>query len=112
MKRRIALAVSMLAVVGVTAAVALAATPVAGTVGPGFTITTAKKTLKAGKYTFTIRDRSSFHNYRLRGPGLNRALTTVSFVGTKRVTVALRRGVYTFLCDPHASSMRGTLRVT
>lgn len=111
MKRRIALAASSLAVVGVTAAVALAATPVAGSVGPGFTITTAKRTLKAGSYTFTITDRSAAHNYRLRGPGLNRAITTVGFVGRKTVTVTLRKGTYTFLCDPHAGSMRGTIRV-
>ena len=26
-------------------------------------------------------------------------------------TVTLKRGAYTFLCDPHASAMRGTFRV-
>ena len=95
-----------------------AATPkLNGTVGPGFTITVKRngvklRSLKAGKYTLVVNDRSDFHNFRLRGPGLNRALTSVAFTGTKTVTVTLRAGTYTYVCDPHASSMRGSFRVT
>ena len=37
-------------------------------------------------------------------------MTTVPFVGTKKVTVTLKKGTYTFVCDPHASSMKGTVQ--
>jgi hypothetical protein len=90
---------------------------VAGTVGPGFTIglTLGGKPvtrLKAGvAYRFVVRDRSSIHNFRLRGPGVNRELTTVPFTGTKAVVMRLRKGSYTFVCDPHASVMHGSFRV-
>ena len=53
------------------------------------------RTLKPGKYTITVADKSNIHNFRLKGPGLNRQITSVSFVGTKTVTVTLKRGKYT-----------------
>lgn len=92
------------------------ATPLAATVGPGFTITVKKAgtrvtTLKRGAYTVSVNDRSDFHNFRLRGPGVNRA-TGVAFVGRRTWTVTLRPGRYTFLCDPHSLDMRGSIRVT
>jgi plastocyanin len=88
-----------------------------GTVGPGFTITLKKNgirvtKLKPGRYTFVIRDRANEHNFHLRGPGLNRTLTSVGFVGTKTVTLRLRAGRYTYICDPHATEMRGSFRVS
>jgi plastocyanin len=95
-----------------------AATPkLSGTVGPGFTITlkskgAAVKTLKAGKYSITVSDKSPIHNFHLSGPGLNKEITTVSFTGTKTVTVTLKKGKYTFVCDPHASSMKGSFTVS
>ena len=90
-----------------------------GTVGPGFTISlkkagTAVKTLKAGTYTFVVSDKSSIHNFELRGPragGPIKVLTTVPATGTRTVTVVLRRGAYRFFCAPHASSMFGVFRV-
>ena len=30
---------------------------------------TAVRTLRAGKYTITVQDKSNIHNFRLRGPG-------------------------------------------
>ena len=88
-----------------------------GTVGPSFTINlkkgTAKvRTLTKGRYRITVRDRSNIHNFRLKGPGLNKQITSVGFVGTKTVTVTLKKGRYTYVCDPHAASMKGTFRVT
>jgi plastocyanin len=88
-----------------------------GTVGPGFTITVKKagktfKTLKAGTYSLTVADKSNIHNFRLKGPGLNREITTISFVGTKTVVLKLRKGKYSFDCDPHASIMKGSFTVT
>jgi plastocyanin len=90
---------------------------VQGSVGPGFTINLTLKgktvtTLKKGvRYRFLINDRSSIHDFHLSGPGLNRMLTTVDFTGTKSVVLTLRKGVYRYLCDPHASLMHGSFRV-
>jgi plastocyanin len=95
-----------------------AAKPVHGTVGPGFTIgltMQGKKVtrLKAGTaYRFVISDRSGSHDFRLSGPGLNRVLTGVAFVGTKSFVLKLKKGSYRFVCDPHAGFMRGGFRVS
>jgi plastocyanin len=87
-------------------------------VGPSFTIslkTAAGKkvtVLKAGTYRITVKDRSSNHDFRLRGPGMNKVLSSVAAAGTKTVTVRLKTGRYTFVCQPHAPAMRGSFRVT
>ena len=88
----------------------------AGTVGPGFTIrlnfSGAPVTrLKAGQYRLAVSDRSSIHDFRITGPGVNKVVTSVPFSGTNSVLLALKKGVYTFVCDPHASVMHGTFRV-
>ena len=103
----------------VVAGPAAAAAPktVKGTVGPGFTIALTMdgkkvKTLKTGvAYRFQITDRSSAHDFHLKGPGVNRVVTGVAFTGTKTVTLTLRKGAYSYVCDPHASSMRGSFTV-
>jgi Copper binding proteins, plastocyanin/azurin family len=88
------------------------ATKLVGTTGPGFTITLKKggklvKTLPHGKYTITV------HNFRLKGPGLNKQITTLSQTGSKTVTVTLKAGRYTYQCDPHVlQGMKKTFRVT
>jgi plastocyanin len=92
-----------------------ATTKLVATVGPGFTITLTKggkkvTSLKPGKYAITVRDRSDFHNFRLRGAGVNRA-TSVAFEGTRAWNVTLKRGTYRYVCDPHASQMKGSFRV-
>jgi plastocyanin len=96
---------------------ALAATPTLnGTVGPGFTITLKKSgvkvtKLKAGKYIFKIADKSSIHNFHLKGPGVNK-LTPVGKSVNTTWTLTLKRGKYTYVCDPHASFMKGSFTVT
>jgi Copper binding proteins, plastocyanin/azurin family len=90
---------------------------VTGTVGPGFTISLKRLTrparlLKAGRYSFVVADKSSIHNFEIEGPGLDRQITTVGFIGTKTVTIRLRRGTYKYYCAPHESSMHGSFRVT
>jgi len=92
-------------------------TKLTGTVGPGFTITlkkgTAKvKTLKAGSYKITVNDKSNIHDFHLSGPGLNKIITTTPFKGTKTVTVKLKKGTYKYICDPHATVMKGSFKVT
>ena len=96
---------------------ALAATPtLTGTVGPGFTITlkkgTAKVTkLKAGAYVIKVSDKSKIHNFRLKGPGVNKT-TTVGGTGTSTWKVTLKKGKYTYVCDPHATIMKGSFTVS
>ena len=97
----------------VTAAPSLAAsTPTFnGTVGPGFTISMAKKPTKAGKIKLVVADKASIHNFHLTGPGVN-VKTSVSGTGTKTFTVTLKNGTYKFVCDPHASVMKGSFKVS
>jgi plastocyanin len=82
-----------------------------GVVGPGFTITMPVKPKKAGTYRLVVQDKSSIHNFRLLGPGVN-VKTSVSKVGTQTFTVKLKAGkTYRFICDPHASTMKGSFKV-
>jgi len=79
---------------------ALAATPTLnGTVGPGFTITLKKSgvkvtKLKAGKYVFKIADKSSIHDFHLKGPGVDKK-TGVGKVVNVTWTLTLKKGKYT-----------------
>jgi plastocyanin len=122
---RIKLALAALAAASLAAALAAAplaaapasqsATILVATVGPGFTITlksagkTVKK-LKPGTYVVRVSDKSNIHNFHLKGPAVNK-LTSVAAVGTKSWTVKLKAGKYTYVCDPHASSMKGSFTV-
>lgn len=109
-------AVAVLAGIACTAPAAEAAPPVlVGTVGPGFTISLTRdgrpvSSLRAGRYTLLVRDRAQIHNFRLFGPGVERA-TGIPFVGSRRFAIVLRRGVYRYECFPHPSSMHGRVRV-
>jgi plastocyanin len=89
---------------------------VKGTVGPGFTISLTSggkkvSTLKPGTYRFEVDDRSPIHDFHLIGPGVNKQITSVSFMGRKSLTVKLKKGSYRFVCDPHSSVMKGSFRV-
>jgi len=91
---------------------------VTGTVGPGFTISLTMggknvTSLKAGvPYLFLISDRADIHDFHLSGPGLNRVLTGVQFVGTKSFVLRLKKGSYSFVCDPHFTIMHGRFQVS
>jgi plastocyanin len=84
--------------------------------GPGFTITLKNyalrpiKKVKPGKYLIKVDDRSTIHNFHLKGPGVNKS-TTVRYLGSKFWQVTLKKGVYTYVCDPHKGSMHGKLTV-
>jgi plastocyanin len=82
-----------------------------GTVGPGFTITMNKQTVKAGTYVITIHDLASIHDFHLTGSGIDMK-TSVSGTGTTKWTVKLKKGTYHFVCDPHRTIMHGVLKVT
>lgn len=101
----------------VLAAGALAAAPakLTGTVGPGFTIALKQgaktaTSLKAGRVTIAVSDKSNIHNFHLRGPGVNKD-SGVRAVGKRTWTVTLKKGTYTFVCDPHSVAMKGRFTV-
>jgi plastocyanin len=86
-----------------------------GTVGPGFTITLKRLTkkvisVKPGLYSITVADKSNIHNFHLIGPGVNKEITGIGFVGTKTVTVRLKKGTYRYICDPHLTVMKGSFK--
>lgn len=91
---------------------------VVGTVGPGFTISLkldGKKVskLKAGvAYRFVIKDQSSSHDFHITGPGVSKVLTGVGYTGTKSAVIKLKKGSYTYVCDPHSIEMRGSFKVS
>jgi plastocyanin len=93
-----------------------ATTKLVANVGPSFTISLTKAgkkvtTLKPGTYSITVNDKSTFHNFHLKGPGVNKS-TSVAFKGTPKAwTVTLRKGTYTYVCDPHRTQMKGSFRV-
>lgn len=96
---------------------AIAATPTLnGTVGPGFTITLTKggkkvTKLTAGSYVIKVADKSNIHNFRLKGPGVNKT-TGVGQKATVTWKVTLKKGKYTIVCDPHATIMKSTFTVS
>ncbi len=122
MLRRLLLPLALLAVALAAATAGFArttaTTTLKGVTGPGYTIEVKSaagkdvKTLKAGTYTIAVQDKSSFHNFHLVGPGVNKS-TTVAFTGNQTWTVKLKKGTYTYQCDVHASQgMKGTFKVT
>jgi plastocyanin len=111
------------AAVGLVAALAAPASPTAsvpilvGTTGPDPVITLKRAgkrvtRLKPGKYRITVYDRETVHDFHLRGPRMEKTITTLFFTGRKTVTVTLRKGRYTYYCDPHEfGGMQGSFRV-
>jgi hypothetical protein len=112
----VALAAAVALVIPTTGSTASEATLLTGSVGPGFTITLKKgatqvRSLKAGTYRIRVSDKSNLHDFRLKG-STRKMITGVAFVGTKTVTVTLRRGTVTYYCAPHATTMKKSFRVT
>ena len=84
-----------------------------GSVGPGFDISLeGTEGLTAGSYTIVVNDQSANHNFHLTGPGGVDVSTEVSESGEKSFDVDLEAGEYTFVCDPHASQMKGSFTVS
>jgi plastocyanin len=122
MSKRVSLAAALAAalVVAIAGTAQASAPKLTGTVGPGFTIVLTSggkkvRKLKAGKYTFVIKDKASIHNFVLEqqtGGKWEKQLTSVSFTGTKSATVKLTKGKWKFYCAPHESIMFGYFVVT
>jgi plastocyanin len=66
--------------------------------------------LDAGTYTLLVHDHSIHHDFHLTGPGVD-VTTTDPLVGDQTFTITLADGVYTYVCDPHAVTMRGVFTV-
>src|SRR5690242_4235446 len=87
-----------------------------GTVGPGFSIGLTGSDGKAvtqlapGTYTILVHDQADIHNFHLSGPGVNQA-TDVEGTGDTTWTVTLQDGTYTFVCDAHPTTMKGSFTV-
>jgi hypothetical protein len=62
--------------------------------------------LAPGTYDIVVNDSATEHNFHLRGPGIDR-FTGVEETGTETWTVTIAEGRYVYVCDPHASVMRG-----
>lgn len=97
--------------VATTASPAAAPKTLTAVVGPAFNIslkqrTKAVKVLAPGQYIVVVNDRSNIHNFHLMGPGVNKK-TSVGGTGKSTWRLTLRRGTYRFVCDPHATIMKG-----
>ena len=66
--------------------------------------------LDPGTYDIEVEDETNAHNFHLLGPGVNRS-TTVGGVAKEVWTVTFTDGTYTYVCDAHSTSMRGTFTV-
>lgn len=110
------IAVFALSVGGTQASAAKIKGTLVGSVGPGFTITLKQKgktvkTLKPGIYRISVSDNSGMHNFHFFGPGVNKK-TGVSSSGGASWTIKLKKGKYTYRCDPHfRSGMIGKFKV-
>ena len=123
MRVRIAVVAAVVTLGSTGAAMAVSqATPpkLKGTVGPGFTISLKDskgkkvKTLKAGKYTFVVKDKADIHNFYIekqKGGTYHKKITTIPGKGTKTVVIKLTKGKYKYYCQAHESAMFGFITV-
>jgi hypothetical protein len=96
---------------------AATATPLTGSVGPGFTISLKDSSgagvshLDPGDYTITVQNLNTTaeHNFHLLGPGVDQA--TPFQAGTWTWNVTFTDGTFTFRCDAHPTIMRGSFTV-
>jgi archaellin len=68
--------------------------------------------LAAGDYTLEINDLSSIHNFHLTGPGGVDVMSEVDEIEDEDYDVTLEAGTHNFVCDPHATQMKGSFEVS
>src|SRR5689334_16205586 len=66
--------------------------------------------LDPGDYTIHVNDLSDMHNFDLTGPGVSKS-TGVSDIGEQTWNVSFTNGTYKFVCDVHATIMKGQFTV-
>jgi plastocyanin len=71
----------------------------------------AIRNLAAGSYKLTVNDDSGLHNFHITGSGVDDK-TEVTKAQVKTFTINVKPGTYTFLCDSHPSTMKGSFTVT
>jgi hypothetical protein len=92
-------------------------TTLLATVGPKNAISlksasgAALKTVKAGTYSITVRDRSKLHNFHLVGKGVNRK-SGLTGMGTLTWKVKLSAGTLRFFSDRSPKTVKGSVKVT
>jgi hypothetical protein len=84
-------------------------------VGPGYSITLTQNGVKVthldpGTYTIDVNDQADIHNFDLFGPGVKES-TGVDTIGTTTWTVTFADGTYTYVCDAHPATMKGSFTV-
>ena len=88
-----------------------------GSVGPGFEISLTTEDgqpvemLAPGSYTLLTDDQSDIHNFHLSGDDVD-VSTDVGSTGTDSFDITVTSGTYTFVCDPHSSTMNGSFEVS
>ena len=116
MGRRRLLTAAVCALVSLASPAVAQAEDLFATVGPDFTISlrnaagSSVTQLDPGPYRIVVDDRSDFHNFHLSGPGVSLA-TDVEAVEKVTWDVVFVEGRYTFVCDPHATVMKGAFTV-
>ncbi len=87
------------------------------TVGPKNTISLKSasgatlKSVKAGTYSITVRDRSKLHNFHLVGKGVNRKSGLVA-AATLTWKLKLSAGTLRFFSDKSPKTVKGSIKVT
>jgi len=84
-------------------------------VGPGYSISLTQNGTKVthldpGTYTINVNDQADIHNFDLFGPGVKES-TGVDTTGTTTWTVTFADGTYTYVCDAHPATMKGSFTV-
>jgi plastocyanin len=116
MARRRLLAAAVCACASLASPAAAQAEDLFATVGSGFTISLRNAQgltvtqLDPGPYRIVVEDRSDFHNFHLYGPGVSFA-TDVEAIETVTWDVTFVEGRYAFVCDAHATQMKGAFTV-
>lgn len=110
----VALAAAPAFVLAPAGATSLSANPqLLATVGPGFSIRlthpdgSVVTKVDPGVYDIVVRDVANEHNFHLSGAGVDE-FTDVEALVDVTWTVTFGNAVYTFMCDPHRTAMRGT----
>ncbi len=102
------LPVALIAVTVPATASAAASTKLTGTVSAKGELSLAmagKKvtTLKAGTYSLKVNDKSRKFEFRISGPGLDKTITSDTFMGSKTEQVKLDKGTYSITSTTKAA---------